>query len=89
MLRTLLPLCTALVCTTSANPRALSPATLGSLAGQLGVAPESVTSERDPRRALAAAQALAGPDGAVVATGSIYLVADLLSAPGARRASAL
>ena len=32
---------------------------------------------------------LAGEDGAVVATGSIYLVADLLSEPGRRRASAL
>ena len=32
---------------------------------------------------------LAGPDGAVLATGSIYLVADLLGEPGRRRASAL
>ena len=31
----------------------------------------------------------AGPEGAVIATGSIYLIADLVSAPGARRASAL
>jgi dihydrofolate synthase/folylpolyglutamate synthase len=31
------------------------------------------------------ARELAGPDGAVVATGSIYLVADLLSAAGGRR----
>ena len=36
----------------------------------------------DPRAALARARELAGPDGAVVATGSIYLVADLVSAPG-------
>jgi dihydrofolate synthase / folylpolyglutamate synthase len=35
------------------------------------------------------ARELAGPDGAVVATGSIYLVADLLAEPGARRRSAL
>jgi dihydrofolate synthase / folylpolyglutamate synthase len=35
------------------------------------------------------AQELAGEDGAVVATGSIYLVADLLAAPGTRRRSAL
>jgi dihydrofolate synthase/folylpolyglutamate synthase len=35
------------------------------------------------------ARALAGENGAVVATGSIYLVADLLSEPGRRRASAL
>jgi dihydrofolate synthase/folylpolyglutamate synthase len=38
---------------------------------------------------VARAQELAGPDGAVIATGSIYLVADLLAAPGRRRASAL
>jgi len=35
------------------------------------------------------ARELAGEHGTVLATGSIYLVADLLSAPGARRASAL
>ena len=39
--------------------------------------------------ALRRAQELAGPEGAVVATGSIYLVAELVSAPGTRRASAL
>jgi dihydrofolate synthase/folylpolyglutamate synthase len=88
MLRTLLPLCAGAVFTASANPRALPPATLGSLAGQLG-GPAEVVLERDPRRALERARAMAGPDGAVVATGSIYLVADLLSRPGARRASAL
>jgi dihydrofolate synthase / folylpolyglutamate synthase len=35
------------------------------------------------------ARELAGPDGAVVATGSIYLIADLLGDPARRRASAL
>jgi dihydrofolate synthase/folylpolyglutamate synthase len=88
MLRSLLPLCTRIVFTTSANPRALPPATLASLAGQLDHA-VAVETERDPRRALERARSLAGPAGAVVATGSIYLVADLLSAPGTRRASAL
>jgi dihydrofolate synthase/folylpolyglutamate synthase len=44
---------------------------------------------RDPRAAVARAQELAGPDGAVLATGSIYLVADLLADPARRRASAL
>ena len=34
--------------------------------------------EPDPHRALARARELAGPEGAVLATGSIYLVADLL-----------
>ena len=37
-----------------------------------------------PRAALARARELAGPDGAVVVTGSIYLIADLVSDPGAQ-----
>jgi dihydrofolate synthase/folylpolyglutamate synthase len=87
MLRTLLPRCAAAVFTASSNRRALPPATLASLAAQLDGPPAEI--EPDPRRAVERARALAGPDGAVVATGSIYLVADLLSPPGARRASAL
>jgi dihydrofolate synthase/folylpolyglutamate synthase len=88
MLRELLGTCTAAVFTSSSNPRALPPATLASLASQLGWDGEAVL-EREPRRALERARELAGPDGAVIATGSIYLVADLLSAPGERRASVL
>ena len=38
----------------------------------------------DPRAALARARELAGPEGAVIATGSIYLIADLVSEPGAQ-----
>jgi dihydrofolate synthase/folylpolyglutamate synthase len=38
---------------------------------------------------VARARELAGPGGSVLATGSIYLVADLLAEPGRRRASAL
>jgi dihydrofolate synthase/folylpolyglutamate synthase len=87
MLRTLLPRCAGAVFTASSNRRALPPATLASLAAQLGGPPAEI--EPDARRAVERARALAGPDGAVVATGSIYLVADLLSPPGARRASAL
>lgn len=87
MLRALLPLCDAVVLTSNANPRALSPATLMSLAGQLGGPPAHV--EPEPRRAVDRARALAGRDGTVVATGSIYLVSDLLRAPGKRRASML
>ena len=41
----------------------------------------------DPRAAVERARALAGPGGAVVATGSIYLVADLVREEGAARAS--
>ena len=54
---------------------------------QLGGPPGEI--EANPRSAVERARALAGEDGAVVATGSIYLVADLLSEPGRRRASAL
>jgi dihydrofolate synthase / folylpolyglutamate synthase len=43
----------------------------------------------DPRAAVRRARELAGPDGAVLATGSIYLVADLARAGTARRASTL
>jgi dihydrofolate synthase/folylpolyglutamate synthase len=86
MLRALLPRCTTFVCTSAPSPRALSPATLASLVEQLGAAAEIVPV---PRSAVARAQALAGPEGAVIATGSIYLIADLVSAPGQRRASAL
>jgi dihydrofolate synthase/folylpolyglutamate synthase len=91
MLGELLGRCTGLVCTRSANPRALPAATLASLAGQLGGVggggPVEVVAA--PRAAVERARELAGPDGAVLATGSIYLVADLLTPEGARRVSAL
>jgi dihydrofolate synthase/folylpolyglutamate synthase len=87
MLRALIPATSKFVFTVSANRRSLPPATLASLAAQLGATAAEV--EPDARAALARARELAGPAGAVVATGSIYLVADLASAPGARRASAL
>jgi dihydrofolate synthase/folylpolyglutamate synthase len=87
MLRELIPAASQLVFTVSANRRSLPPATLASLAAQLGAPAAEV--EPDARSALARARQLAGPDGAVVATGSIYLIADLASAPGTRRASAL
>jgi dihydrofolate synthase / folylpolyglutamate synthase len=87
MLRALLGKIAGAVFTSSRNPRALSPATLASLAEQLGGPASEIV--RDPRAAVARAQELAGPDGAVLATGSIYLVADLLADPAQRRASAL
>ena len=86
MLRALLPRCSRFVCTAAPSPRALSPATLASLVEQLGASAEIVPA---PRAAVARAQELAGPEGAVIATGSIYLIAELVSAPGQRRASAL
>ncbi len=87
MLRALLGKCRAVVFTASGNPRALPPATLASLAEQLGGPPSEIV--RDPHAALARARELAGTGGAVLATGSIYLVADLVGEPGSRRASAL
>jgi dihydrofolate synthase/folylpolyglutamate synthase len=84
MLATLLPLCAGAVFTANANPRALSPATLASLAGQVGADGWDAVSrvEADPRRAVALARELAGPGGVVLATGSIYLIADLLRPAG-------
>ena len=88
MLASLLPLCAGAVFTANANPRALSPATLASLAGQVG-APPATRVEADPRSAVALAGELAGPGGVVLATGSIYLIADLMRPGGAGRASTL
>jgi dihydrofolate synthase/folylpolyglutamate synthase len=85
MLQALIPHTTHIVCTTNANPRALPPATLQSLARQLGF--DDVSAERDPRAALRAARERSAPAGAVLATGSIYLIADLLRPVGARGAT--
>lgn len=87
MLRPLLPLADRVVFTRCANPRALSPATLESLAEQLGGPKAEIVA--DPRQALDRASELAGPAGAVLATGSIYLVADLVRDDGDTAASAL
>jgi dihydrofolate synthase/folylpolyglutamate synthase len=87
MLRALLPRFQSVVFTRATNPRSLSPGTLDSLARQLG-GPEAET-VADPRRALARAREIAGAGGAVVATGSIYLIADLVREPGVARASTL
>jgi dihydrofolate synthase/folylpolyglutamate synthase len=87
MLRALLPVCDRLVLTRSQNPRALPPPTLASLAGQMHGPPAEIVA--DPRDALRRARERAGPDGVVLATGSIYLVADLLAGDVRRRASML
>jgi dihydrofolate synthase / folylpolyglutamate synthase len=87
MLRALLPVFDSAIFTRCSNPRSLSPATLESLAGQLGGPPSKVVA--DPHAAVEEARSLAGPGGEVVATGSIYLIADLVREPGAARASTL
>jgi dihydrofolate synthase/folylpolyglutamate synthase len=87
MLSTLMPLFERIVFTRSANPRALSPATLESLSTQLEGPPSEIVP--DPKAALSRARQLAGHDGAVLATGSIYLIADLVAERSDARASTL
>jgi dihydrofolate synthase/folylpolyglutamate synthase len=87
MLAELLPHVDRAVYTRSQNPRSLSPATLASLAEKLGGPPAETVA--DPRAAVDHARDLAGPDGAVVAAGSIYLVADLVRQDASRRASTM
>ncbi len=80
----------AFVFTRTRNPRALSPATLLSLCHQVngvGGPPSEIVSQ--PRAALARACELAGADGVVIATGSLYLISDLLADGSRRRVSAL
>jgi dihydrofolate synthase / folylpolyglutamate synthase len=86
MLRTLLPLCDAVVTTRAQTPRALPPATLASLCHQLGYS-GTVEIVGEARTALERARTLAGPDGVALATGSIYLIADLLRPAGAARST--
>jgi dihydrofolate synthase/folylpolyglutamate synthase len=86
MLRSLLPLCDALVTTRAQTPRALPPATLASLCHQLGFTGD-VEIVGEPRAALERARAMAGADGVALATGSIYLIADLLRPVGAARST--
>jgi dihydrofolate synthase/folylpolyglutamate synthase len=78
MLRTLLPHCERVWFTAAPTPRALPPATLESLARQLGY---DGTTRPDPGLALEEARTWAAaqrPQGVALATGSIYLVAELM-----------
>jgi dihydrofolate synthase/folylpolyglutamate synthase len=87
MLAALMPACDALVLTHSQNPRSLPPPTLASLARQLAGPPAEIVPS--PHRALARARELAGPRGVVIATGSQYLIADLLATGPRRHASTI
>ena len=87
MLASLMRHCDALVFTSSHNPRALPPPTLQSLSRQLHGPPAETV--RDPEAAVQRARELAGADGVVLATGSIYLVGDLVAPVGRGRASTL
>ena len=88
MLAALLPLCARAWFTAPPSSRALSPAALQSLARQQGF--EQTACEPHPRRALEQAQewARAQPgETAVLATGSVYLVGDLLAHLAEREAA--
>jgi len=77
MLASLLAVCERAWFTAPPSSRALSPAALQSLARQLGF--EASECEPRPARALAAARRWAlEHDGSVLATGSVYLIGDLL-----------
>ena len=79
MLATLLPLCERAWFTAPPGSRALPPAALESHASHLGFG--AVACEPQPSSALAQAQSWARDhDGAVLATGSVYLVGELLAA---------
>ena len=78
MLATLLPLCAQAWFTAPPGSRALPPAALQSHARQLGF--DAVVCEPRPALALAQAQSWSRANGsAVVATGSVYLVGELLA----------
>lgn len=74
MLAALAPACAAVVATRSSHRRAAEPATLADAARRAGAPAEAVD---DPLGALARATTLAGPGGAVLVCGSLYLLADL------------
>jgi dihydrofolate synthase/folylpolyglutamate synthase len=82
MLGALLPLAENVVFTRTSNPRALPPGTLAHLSER----PDAIV-VGSPKAALERAKQLAGPGGAVLATGSIYLIADLVREPGVARVS--
>ena len=78
VLARLAPAGRVLVATRSSHPRALAAEELAERARPYY---EHVAVQPDSRAALARARELAGPDGAVLVTGSLYLLADLHSVP--------
>jgi dihydrofolate synthase/folylpolyglutamate synthase len=81
MVELLRNVCPTIIATQSSNPRALAADTLAALTGG--------SAERDPAVARERALALAGPSGAVVICGSLYLLHDLTTrAAGAGTAPA-
>jgi dihydrofolate synthase / folylpolyglutamate synthase len=100
MLGGLLPVADAVVCTQASAPRSLSAGELRSVvaavvgtmpcgAGTRGAPADAVEvlAEADPARAVAAARELAGPGGAILVTGSLYLLEDLAGMLGGAAAT--
>jgi len=77
MLRELLPQVEHVIVTRSYHPRAAAPYTLADLCAELGKGAEIAV---NPSRALEQAQALLQPGWGIIATGSIFLVADVRAA---------
>lgn len=77
MLAALAPVARHVVATRSRHPRATDPTRLAERAAEAGLAAQAVD---DPLAAVAAARRIAGPGGAVVVCGSLYLLADLRNA---------
>lgn len=85
MLARLAPLCTALVVTSTGNPRATPPDELARLA-RAATPDLPVETAPTPAEALLRTRSLAGPEGLVCATGSLYLAGairrEILGNPG-------
>ena len=79
MLAVLAPLFDSVVCTACSEARSLAAVELAAAAARLCPAGVRVHREPDPRLALALARELAGAEGSVLVTGSLYLLADLAS----------
>jgi dihydrofolate synthase/folylpolyglutamate synthase len=79
MLAALRPLGDVLVATASSSARAMPAGRLAALAAEQFPHVETVS---DSAAALARGRQLAGPDGALLVTGSLYLLADLNAGPG-------
>lgn len=75
-LRRLRGVASRVVATASRQPRAAAPETIATLARAAGL---RATAVQGSRAALAAARSLAGPRGAVVVTGSLYLCGEALA----------
>ena len=76
MLEALAPFASTLVATKSSSPRALPAAELAARAEGLF---EQIEAVEDPAQALARGRELTAPDGCLLVTGSLYLLADLAS----------